>query len=86
MFEFDEQKSRTNKGKHGIDFNEAQLLWKDEERIIIPAKNLDEARYLLIAKKDDNHWSAIFTIRNRKVRIISVRRSRPKEIGIYESG
>jgi len=86
MFEFDEQKSKTNKDKHGIDFKEAQLLWKDEERIIIPAKNLDEARFLLIAKKDDKHWSAIFTIRNRKVRIISVRRSRPKEIRIYENG
>ena len=86
MFEFDEQKSKTNKDKHGIDFKEAQVLWDEDNRIMIPAKNLDEVRFLLIAKKDDKHWSAIFTIRNRKVRIISVRRSRPKEIRIYENG
>ena len=86
MLEFDEQKSETNKGKHGIDFKEAQVLWDADDRIIIPAINLDEARFLLIAKKDEKHWSAIFTIRNKKVRIISVRRSRPKEIEIYENG
>ncbi|RLD42738.1 MAG: BrnT family toxin [Bacteroidetes bacterium] len=86
MFEFDEQKSKTNKDKHGIDFKEAQVLWDEDNRIMIPAKNLDEVRFLLIAKKDDKHWSAIFTIRNKKVRIISVRRSRPKEIRIYENG
>lgn len=28
-FEFDEAKSRINLGKHGIDFDEAQKLWKD---------------------------------------------------------
>jgi uncharacterized DUF497 family protein len=86
MFEFNKQKSSTNKDKHGIDFDEAQLLWEDIDRIIIPAKNLDEPRYLLLARKDNKHWSAIFTIRNEKVRIISVRRSRHKEIEIYENG
>ena len=86
IFEFDELKSKANRNKHGIDFNKAQELWGDIDRIIIPAKNLDEARYLLIAKNDNKHWSAIFTVRNKKVRIISVRRSRTQEIRIYENG
>ena len=86
MFEFDNYKSELNKKKHGIDFDEAQQLWEDKDRIIIPAKDTDEPRYLLIAKDNSKHWSAIFTLRTQKIRIISVRRSRPKEIEIYESG
>ena len=85
MFEFDAIKSEQNKKKHGIDFEEAQILWEDKDRIVIPAKNLDEPRYLLISKVGDKHWSAIFTIRRKKIRIISVRRSRPNERSIYES-
>jgi hypothetical protein len=49
-FEFDINKSESNKGKHGIDFVEAQALWNDPDLLEIPAKNLeDENRYLLIA-------------------------------------
>ncbi len=82
---FDENKSLSNKSKHGIDFNEAQLLWEDADRIIIPAKIFDELRFLLIGKISSKHWSAIFTIREDRIRIISVRRSRKEEINIYES-
>lgn len=84
-FEFDLNKSRTNKEKHGIDFFEAQKLWEDPYRIEIPAKYLDEPRYLLIGKIDDKHWAAIFTYRANKIRIISVRRARKNEKEIYES-
>ena len=28
LFEYDPAKSTTNKAKHGIDFDEAQVLWK----------------------------------------------------------
>ena len=45
-FEFD----KANLSKHGIDFDEAKKLWLDAERIIIPAKNVDEPRFLIIAK------------------------------------
>ena len=84
LFEFDDRKSIVNKEKHGIDFEEAQQLWKDENRLVIPAKNIDEPRYLMIATIDKKHWSAIFTMRNNKIRIISVRRSRTNEIKLYE--
>jgi uncharacterized protein len=83
-FEFDEIKSLTNKDKHGISFVEAQELWEDEDRMIIPSRNLDEARFLIISRIVDKYWSAIFTMRQEKIRIISVRRSRNEEIEIYE--
>ena len=84
-FEFDKRKSQINKNKHGIDFMEAQVLWEDTNRIEIPAKTIDEERYLLIGKISDKCWSAFVTYRDEKVRIISVRRSRKEEVEIYES-
>ena len=85
MFEFDGNKSVANKQKHGIDFIESQKLWDDPERIEIPTKQLDEPRYVLIAMINNKHWSAVFTYRNNKIRLISVRRSRKNEKEIYES-
>ncbi|MBW1659602.1 MAG: BrnT family toxin [Deltaproteobacteria bacterium] len=84
-FEFDPNKSRKNKKKHGIDFIKAQELWNDPDRIEIPTKFLDEPRYVLIGKIDDVFWSAIFTYRGDKIRLISVRRARKNEREIYES-
>ena len=84
-FEFDNNKSKENKKKHGIDFVEAQMLWDDPDRIEIPAKTEDEPRTLVIGKIRGEYWSAVKTSRNENIRIISVRRSRRKEIAIYES-
>jgi uncharacterized DUF497 family protein len=85
-FEFDIKKSESNKEKHGIDFIETQSLWNDPDLLEIPAKNVkDENRYLLIGKLGEKHWSAIITYRNDSVRIVSVRRSRGKEVNYYES-
>ena len=37
-FEFDEDKSRSNKAKHGLDFVAAQALWLDDMLIEIQAR------------------------------------------------
>ena len=84
-YEFDEQKSKANKAKHGIDFMEAQTLWEDIDLLEIPAKTEDEPRIIVIGKIGDRHWSAIITYRNERIRIISVRRSRREERELYES-
>jgi uncharacterized protein len=84
-FEFNEKKSLSNKEKHGIDFFEAQKLWLDEERIIIPGISIDEERFILIGIIGIKHWSLIYTERKTKIRIISVRRSRREEVVLYES-
>jgi uncharacterized DUF497 family protein len=83
-FEFDPLKSSSNKVKHGIDFEESQLLWLDPERIVIPARTLQEARFLMIARLHGIHWSVIYTMRDSAIRIISVRKSRENEKKIYQ--
>jgi len=84
MFEFDEPKSRANAKKHGIDFLQAQELWRDPYLIEIPAMTVDEPRYLVIGRIGAQHWSAVITYRSDNIRIISVRRSRHEEVALYE--
>ena len=85
MFEFDPNKSKANKLKHGIDFYMARRLWKDPRRIEIPARWVDESRFLIIACLEKDIWSAIYTVRNKRIRIISVRKARDNEKEIYHS-
>lgn len=82
-FEYDPTKSQSNKVKHGIDFDEAQVLWLDEDRVEFPAPSDTEERRALIAKKDGRIWVAFYTIRKAALRIISVRRARENEEKIY---
>ena len=79
-FEYDKMKSHTNKEKHGIDFDDAQDLWNDENALIVPANIVgDEIRYALISKLDSKCFVCIFTMRDEVFRIISVRRCRKNE-------
>lgn len=82
-FEFDVAKSKANRDKHGIDFMEAQHLWEDEDRFEIPARTEDEPRYVLIAALEQKLWSAFFTYRKGRIRLISVRRARKEERELY---
>jgi uncharacterized protein len=85
LFEYDPGKSQGNKSKHGIDFDEAQLLWNDVFRVEIQAQSTTEPRLIIIGKVWGKHWSAIVTYRDESIRIISVRRSRENEVNLYES-
>jgi uncharacterized DUF497 family protein len=84
MFEFDPTESRANKRKHGIDFVEPQELWLDPHRLLVPARTEDEPRFPLIGLIAGKAWSAIYSERGDRVRIISVRRSRKEKVERYE--
>ncbi|MCD2448913.1 BrnT family toxin [Methylicorpusculum oleiharenae] len=84
-FEYDDDKSQANLEKHGIGFHAAQELWDDPDLLEFPAKSDNEPRFLVIGRIGAKHWSAVITYRNEKVRLISVRRSRKKEVELYES-
>jgi uncharacterized DUF497 family protein len=83
-FEWDENKRRSNKEKHGIDFETATQLWNDNYRIKIQTLFPGENRSILIARLERKLWAAIFTERGDVIRIISVRRARNKEAKLYE--
>ena len=83
-FQFDPSKSKSNKDKHGIDFEEVKALWEDPYLLEIEARTTGESRFLLIGKIAGKHWSAVVTYRGGITRIISVRRSRKEEVELYE--
>ena len=85
MFEYDPDKNAANLAKHGIDFAQAQALWEDDWRLETASDGGPEQRWLVIGKIEDRHWTAIYTMRDASVRIVSVRRSRPNEVRDYGS-
>ncbi len=84
IFEFDARKSQMNLEKHGIDFEEAKLLWDDPDLLEIPARIEDEPRFMVIGRIANTHWSGIITYRGDAIRIISIRRARDEEVVLYE--
>ena len=83
-FDWDQEKSRANQDKHGIDFEAAKNLWLDKDQIEILAPHPIEDRRIIIAKYRNKIWAAIYTIRDDTIRIISVRRARKREVNLYE--
>ena len=84
QFEYDERKSESNLEKHGIDFEEAQALWDDDELMQFPVEFCDEPRWGIMARYGGSCWVAICTTRGENVRIISVRRATIKEVSLYD--
>jgi uncharacterized DUF497 family protein len=82
-FEFDPAKSAANRDKHGIDFVEAQGLW----RVLAldqPLPYQGEPREMRTGRIGGRYWSAVYTRRGSAIRIISVRRARRDEEEDYE--
>jgi len=84
-FEYEPAKSAANKDKHGIDFEDARTLWRDDDGITLEASFVAETPYLLVAVLDEKLWTAVHTIQNANIRIISVRRARQDETEAYRN-
>lgn len=52
-FEYDPQKSESNKIKHGIDFEEAKAIWRDPYSFDVPSAYEGEERFLAIGMIED---------------------------------
>ena len=68
-----------------FDFVEARNLWDDSRSFSFHAKSDDEPRFAMVAELNEKLWVAFYTIREDRVRIISVRRARKGEEILYES-
>ena len=84
-FEYDPNKSAANLEKHGIDFEQAQELWKDKIVTIPSPGDHAEQRYVVLGLIEGKHWTAVVTFRGVRIRLISVRRSRIKEASYYDA-
>lgn len=86
-FEWDKNKNATNIDKHGIDFNDAKEIFKDDNRKTSPdlRKDYGEDRWITIGKLIDTVIVVVYTIRKPAYRIISARYAKKKEREIYNN-
>ena len=86
-FEWDEEKSRENLGKHGISFLEATTVFRDPFAMLTfdPDLSWAESRYILLGFSIEGRLLVVsFTERPPKTRLISARRATRRERRIYE--
>lgn len=81
-FEYDVKKSLINRDKHGVNFEQAKVIWANDN-VILEAATVGEVRFMIIGPIGEKLFSCIFTIRAGRIRIISCRRSREEERKIY---
>ena len=85
-FEYDPKKSKSNKEKHGVDFEEIQRLWDGVVKEI-PTISNGEPRWFVFGEIDGKVWVTLITRRGLATRIFSARRANRREREkIYEQG
>ena len=69
-FEWDEKKNIDNKAKHNVSFDEAQLAFLDNYRLIIndSSHSIIENRMLCLGKVDGRILTVRFTVRDMSIR------------------
>lgn len=83
-FEWDEGKNKINLNKHKIDFKSAEQIWDDPSRKVFRGKTINgEERYKIIGLVATKCYAGIFTIRQEKIRLISVRPASQNERKLY---
>ena len=87
-FEWDINKDKLNKQKHGIGFEDAIGIFFQKTFEIISIYETEfysEQRVVAISKLNGRFITVIYTWRGVKRRIISARHSRKKEVEAYEN-
>ena len=87
-FEYDENKSKINKSKHNISFEEAKELWEDPYSFEIPStQSEDEDRFILLGLSCKLKILTVvhcYMDNENNIRIISARKSTKKEQKQYK--
>jgi uncharacterized DUF497 family protein len=83
-FEWDDEKSRRNLAKHGIDFDDAKEIFYGP--VIIRQSNRDnEERWIAIGLSENRLIAVVFTRRADVIRIISAWHARKNEESEYRN-
>ena len=84
-FVWDEAKSKANKLKHGVSFQEAISVFDDENTVFIYDGRFDygEERFAAIGTSGVRILFVVHTDRNETIRIISARRATKSEVNQY---
>ena len=87
MFEWDAKKSKQNKKKHGVSFEDALEIWQANHLTAndIARSKDGESRSATIGFIQGKIYTAIWAKRGGKIRLISVRRARDAEKEVFQS-
>lgn len=87
IFEWDETKEKSNLRKHGVSFTEGESIFYDSLSITIsdPDHSDEEHRFIDIGTSNKNRvLVVVYTERENRIRIISVRKATNAERKMYE--
>jgi len=88
VFEWDENKNKSNIEKHNIDFETAQKVFNDVNKIEISIENstqqYGEQRNMVIGIVVNLVYAVVYTLRGSIYRIISARRANRNERILYQ--
>ena len=84
-FEWDERKARANLRKHRVDFADAATIFEDDLAVTMVDEDSEEDRYVTIGMDAVGRVLVVaYTIRDRRIRIISARRAAKRELIDYK--
>ena len=84
-YEWDEAKSGANERKHGVSFSTVlEFNWATALVVADERADYGEVRWLALGLLGGHLYSLAFTIRGRRIRVISLRTASRKERTLYE--
>jgi uncharacterized DUF497 family protein len=88
-FEWDDDKAKSNRKKHGVSFEEASTVFGDplSRTIHDPVHSGEEDRFVTLGESERGRvLVVVFTDRDDRIRIISARVATKRERNDYEEG
>ncbi len=80
LFEWDENKNKSNLDKHGIDFVDASKVFLQRSYVFkSDYSGNDVDRHIAVGEVNQVVIAVVYTIRQKNIRIISARRARDEE-------
>jgi uncharacterized DUF497 family protein len=87
VYEWDEAKRESNLRKHGFDFDDADIVYENLNKVTFVSAGRGEPRWRDVALVESNGivLALVYTVRGYNVRIISFRKASRKERRIYDN-
>ena len=84
-FEWDEDKNRRNRAKHGVSFERAQAVFADRfaQEKLDGRDNYSEERWLTVGMAQGQLLAVVNTQRSERYRLISARKATRRETDAY---
>lgn len=85
--EYDADKDEINRFKHGLPLSFGRQVFNDPDGLILPSfRPVDgEDRYKVVGMVEGKLYTAVYVLRDERIRMISVRRSNSSERRDYDS-